>query len=820
MSSPPPLILVVGMHRSGTSLLGSILQALGVSMPGPLIEGDAHNPEGYFERADITALQEELLIDLDRWWPSEMGPCPLPEGWLDSARGQRAAACLRRLLLADLQQQQRPWAIKDPRSSLLMPLWHQVARELNLPLRLVLAIRHPAEVITSLLNRDTASTGMSLGRAQALWLRHHQQLLSDAGNLPLQVVSYARWFSEPRAQIEALQRFCNPDSPALGRIDQALACIRPEHRRSNQTQRLSLQVKRWHQQLEQAATTGANDALLRWAMRQTRIRGPKPSHHPWRRALHTLGISEASGLLSWEKQGIPEISLQQLAAPNQPGFPGNDPSSTDGPPLPKLLTLSLIGAELEQWSTHLWIDRLPLSPGTELRVVNANLAPQAALHLQPLAQTAQDPTLLLQLSQLPRVFDPNPDQVHLLRLLGVNAEPLAATRGLWLNQLGDASAAAHQLGLPDPTALRNLGSRWLCLGPGDSKAWYELPEGLLHLPAFPPLPALSSEQARLLASWVNACRNAGLELVRLNPGHHERLLWQALTVPCFQKPIGPQELLDELAWQQSGRPAPEAIHTPAPIAELIWQHNSNTPAQAAICISSYNYAQRLPKALHSCHEQTLAALELLIVDDASSDGSVELCRRWLEQHGRRFCRVALFRHQANSGLAAARNTAFASATAPWVWVLDADNQLDPRASELCLQLAASSPDSTAVVHPLVRIVNDAGKALGLVGGGHPWQREQLRAGNVVDAMALVRRSAWQAVGGYSHIPGGWEDFDFWCKLIEADWHGVLFPQPLATYIQHGDSMLQSHTNRHQRRLSRLLQHRHPWLQLEFAAEGH
>jgi hypothetical protein len=74
------------------------------------------------------------------------------------------------------------------------------------------------------------------------------------------------------------------------------------------------------------------------------------------------------------------------------------------------------------------------------------------------------------------------------------------------------------------------------------------------------------------------------------------------------------------------------------------------------------------------------------------------------------------------------------------------------------------------------------------------------------------------VDGYSHIPGGWEDFDFWCKLIETDWHGVLCPQVLATYQRHGDSMLQSQTNNRQRRLSRLLQHRHPWLQLDLAAE--
>ena len=79
MKANAPLILVVGMHRSGTSLLGSILEALGVAMPGPLMPGDHHNPGGYFERSDITALQEELLIDLQRWWPSERGTQPLPK---------------------------------------------------------------------------------------------------------------------------------------------------------------------------------------------------------------------------------------------------------------------------------------------------------------------------------------------------------------------------------------------------------------------------------------------------------------------------------------------------------------------------------------------------------------------------------------------------------------------------------------------------------------------------------------------------------------------------------------------------------------------
>ena len=68
-----PLLLVVGMHRSGTSLLGSVLHTLGVALPGEHIDGDIHNPEGYFEWAEIVDIQERLLIDLDRWWPSYKG---------------------------------------------------------------------------------------------------------------------------------------------------------------------------------------------------------------------------------------------------------------------------------------------------------------------------------------------------------------------------------------------------------------------------------------------------------------------------------------------------------------------------------------------------------------------------------------------------------------------------------------------------------------------------------------------------------------------------------------------------------------------------
>jgi GT2 family glycosyltransferase len=835
-----PLILVVGMHRSGTSLLGSILQALGVALPGPLIPGDQHNPTGYFERSDITALQEELLIDLQRWWPSEQGALDLPQEWLKSARAQRVAHQLKLLLKAEQAQHTGPWAIKDPRSSLLLPLWRQVAAELNQPLRLLLAFRDPAEVVTSLITRDAEATGMTTTRAQTLWIRHQQQLLLDAGDLPLQVVSYSRWFNAPRAQIEALQRFCQATQSDSNARSAALGCIRPDYRRSHSSSQappLNRQTQRWHQQLERAAE-GSPQPLLHWAAKQRKPAQPSPwrqsptaLQHPWIRALKALGLNasdpQSKGLLAWQQQGIPPHSLAQLSALNQPGFPGEDPSSDSGSPLPAKLKLGLVGGSLQQWDTHIWIHRLPLTSSCTLEGCQPNFTTQAVLHLQALKRTAQDPNLLLHLTQVDRVFDPDPNQVRLLRLLGVNAEQLgskrpqaSADRGNWFNAASISREAGIALGLPNPQALVLQGHTVLCLGcNGNSNGWQTLPNELLHLPSFPPAPALSEQQAHLLGGWIQASCDAGLTLVRLNPKESEQLLWNSLGVPTFRYPIGPEELLEELAWQRAGRPEPAAIHTPWPGTDLVWEHARSVPADVAICISSYNYADRITAALESCRAQSLQALELVIVDDASTDDSLERCRTWLANHGQRFCRVKLLRHQTNSGLAAARNTAFAAATAAWCWVLDADNTIDQQACERSLSLAQASPQNTAVIHPLIRIDDDRGAINGWVGGGHAWQREQLQAGNVVDAMALVRRSAWEAVGGYSHIPGGWEDFDFWCKLIDADWHGVIYPKPLATYTQHGTSMLQSQTNHRQRRLSRLLLKRHPWLQLAFAAEN-
>ena len=129
--SRPPLLLVLGMHRSGTSLLGGILERLGVELPGETIVGD-HNLEGYFEWEAVVALQERLLIDLQRWWPAHEGTLPLPLDWLNhpATRTVYAELCSLLSVVIDNQTAMGSW---DPRSSRLLPCGFNCVAILRFP---------------------------------------------------------------------------------------------------------------------------------------------------------------------------------------------------------------------------------------------------------------------------------------------------------------------------------------------------------------------------------------------------------------------------------------------------------------------------------------------------------------------------------------------------------------------------------------------------------------------------------------------------------------------------------------------------------------
>jgi len=857
MNQRAPLTLVVGMHRSGTSLLGSLLPTCGIAMPGPLLGGNVHNPEGYFERADVTALQEELLIDLERWWPSPRGMQPLPKGWLDSARGQRALADLKALLSSESETQTGPWAIKDPRGSLLLPLWKQACTRLGIPLKLLLAVRDPAEVMVSLVERDQAVTGMDGWRAQRLWWHHNAQVLRDGTDLPLQVVIYSHWFDAERA----LKQVGNlaPQSSRAQQL-QALTAIKPEHRRSRRNQlptALAGTVKALYRRLERLALDpGQRQSLEHWLNQQPELtalaplprrrsqfkrnlqikRGHPPTNrvakHPWGQLAEVMcgsqGPAAEHQLRSWEEHGFRSFELNHInnlagAVPEAESWRANN----DG------ITIQVRGGDLNQWPVHAWIQHCPIeseeAASFEAKPLGNQDASAIALNLIGVPPGRDGADALLQLAQMERVWDPDRSRVKFLRQFGINASWISPSRALnhYLRTTATTwESCAAELGLAEPRRLKDLGST-LCLSITNPSFNQNLKAPLLSIPGFNALTCSTSDTAKLMAQWLQGCLDAGLEIVRQQqtPEEDQRQGWHVLVqaeqqqsapILILQEAIGADELLQELNWYRQGCPTPLPCHTPEPQLKVL--HESGAVGLnhgISVCISLYNYSSRILDALNSVLAQTNASgIELIVVDDSSSDDSAEIVQSWMQAQHSHLGRCLLLQHNANAGLAAARNSAFHAASSVWCFVLDADNQLDNDALQNCGHLAKQADPKCAVIHSLVRVKREcASDDQRVLVSDIPWQWQQFRGGNYIDAMALVRREAWKAVDGYTHIPGGWEDFDFWCSLIDAGWHGVLCPRVLATYTSHESSMRAESTTRQERRLSRLLQMRHSWLDL-------
>ena len=854
MSQRPPLTLIVGMHRSGTSLLGSLLSTCGIATPGPLIAGDTHNPEGYFEHADITALQEQLLIDLDRWWPAPEGCQPLPSGWMERDVSQRALEQLKVQLDRDCESQTGPWAIKDPRSSLLLPLWKSACTALNIPLKLLLAVRDPAEVSVSLTRRDQALTGMSHWRAQRLWWHHNVSLLRDGHDLPLEVVSYSDWFEPKRActQLERLAPNCSDETRR-----RVLQTIRPEHRRSLKsahalacdstvqslyTRLCSIALRSSKQPIESSRLrleqwmnhqNGPSDkppmnlmrvkSTVKWQIKRLIGRAqPIDQQHPW----HPLavlvcgntGTAAKHQVNHWIGNGFATNELARLQ-----NLPTAAPSAEAwvAPPGMREVIVRLNSSEADHWGHHAWLDHCPIVADqlslTDLSDPNA--AP-VALNLwdpQPGMDAAQT---LLALGTLERVWDPCKQRVQLLRRLGIRASwlrPNAIGNGYLLSQQIDST-----LGLPEPQALQSIGCSVLCLGNINPTFEQSLEPPLFGIPNFDALTGgINTHQ---IAQWLHRCLEEKLSIVRFpaSPFEEKSQTWEALvkshhpapSVLIPKSPLGVGDILDELAWHKQKHPRPAICVTPTPETRCIFKHETRRP-EVSVCVSLYNYAGTITSALKSAARQSNShQLELIVVDDGSTDESQAVAEQWMKTNGQRFARCLLLEHTQNGGLAAARNTAFEAAKSSWCFVLDADNQLHTKAASHCGALSKSVDPRCGVIYPLIKILNEPGSqdARHLV-SDRLWDPTLLAQGNYIDAMALVRVDAWKEVGGYTHIPGGWEDYDFWCKLVDADWHGVHCPQVLATYTSHMDSMRAKSTNRKERQLRRLLQQRHPWLQL-------
>jgi hypothetical protein len=188
-------VLVLGMHRSGTSALTRCLNLLGMDLGASLIAPEAMNSKGFWEHADAVRINSELLQSFGMYWRS-LGP--LPENWLVSDAAARAKEEIALLVRRDFSSIPL-WGIKDPRMCRLAPLWLEVLGELGVVTTAAITLRSPLEVAASL-----AKAHSQLSDVQSnvfSWMQHVAESEVATRGLTRTMIEYDDLMADPEAAL-------------------------------------------------------------------------------------------------------------------------------------------------------------------------------------------------------------------------------------------------------------------------------------------------------------------------------------------------------------------------------------------------------------------------------------------------------------------------------------------------------------------------------------------------------------------------------------------------------------------------------------------
>lgn len=204
--NPTGTLVVLGMHRSGTSLVAEIAQRSGYHPPDDLLAPHPEdNPRGYFESSAVVKLNNHILKTLGMDWKH---PQPLPEQWQQRCLHSDIPNQISQLISQHFEQHPS-LLLKDPRLSRLLPLWLPALREHGCSLRSIHVLRRTNAVIDSLQRRHRTQglTQASINSPQQialLWLRYNLEAQQHVSTEQSLTISYEALLSQPAVQLQRL----------------------------------------------------------------------------------------------------------------------------------------------------------------------------------------------------------------------------------------------------------------------------------------------------------------------------------------------------------------------------------------------------------------------------------------------------------------------------------------------------------------------------------------------------------------------------------------------------------------------------------------
>lgn len=196
-------IVVLGMHRSGTSVLMGVLSMLGVELGLNLMAPTEGNPRGYFENQSICELNDEILEKLNASWDNIFW---LQKEWLNHEYVIRAKIKARELIEREFRGN-NIIGIKDPRICILFPFWSNIFEELNINPFYVISVRNPFEVAASLQRRE----GVSIQKGIILWMNYMMYAEHYTRSFSRVFSSFDRLISNVEESIDHIMKGLNID---------------------------------------------------------------------------------------------------------------------------------------------------------------------------------------------------------------------------------------------------------------------------------------------------------------------------------------------------------------------------------------------------------------------------------------------------------------------------------------------------------------------------------------------------------------------------------------------------------------------------------
>jgi len=196
-------VLVLGMHRSGTSATTRVLGLLGAALPKTLVPARQSNQAGFWEPELLVRAHDRMLTEMGSTWYDYRR---LDFGTLAPERHAAICAELSEIIASEYGDA-RLFVLKDPRICRFAPLYRSVLENIGVETSGVIPIRNPLAVVASLKARD----GMSEGYVLLMWLRHVLDAEIASRDWPRAVISYETLVGDSRSAARRLAGQIDPD---------------------------------------------------------------------------------------------------------------------------------------------------------------------------------------------------------------------------------------------------------------------------------------------------------------------------------------------------------------------------------------------------------------------------------------------------------------------------------------------------------------------------------------------------------------------------------------------------------------------------------